>query len=201
MGLDEKKILQAIEEDMNVQANMVIDVVKHEIETMHDEKIHSFERGLKNETETYLERQMSDLQLQAKTRVSQDRLKKRRDLLKLRQEMTASLMDEVSQKVKDFVASDAYQGFLEQHLDLVEVGSGYFTVSERDVSLLEELLKKRGLSNEVRTAYFAFGGFRYVDEEERFEYACDLSERLQDAHAYFLRNSNFTFAKGGVDDE
>lgn len=201
METNEEKILKAIEKDIEEQSLMVIAVVNSEIETMHERQINIYLSGLRNETETYLERELSEMKLFATTRASQDRLKKRRDLLSMRTEMTTSLLDDVRNSLDEFVKSPKYEVFMDHQLDQVTIRNGYFEVRKEDLDMMKEILKKRNLTNEVRVKYFEIGGFTYVDLEEKEEFSCDLTDRLNEARVYFRGHSGFTLVEEGAVNE
>ena len=58
--------------------------------------------GLKKETEAYLEKETSDLRLSASSQLSQETLKIKHDLLKLRMDFINQLLEGASKKIEDF---------------------------------------------------------------------------------------------------
>ena len=198
MEKDEEKILNKIEEDIDSQSRLVSDAIEQEIATMRADQIDFFKEGLKKETDTYLEKELSDLRVYAAMKASQDKLKSKKALLSLRHQYAQEIEDTAEQKLKDFTASADYRGYLETALKQVTVSKdGYFLVKEADTALMKDILSKQGLNNEVKTRYFAIGGFLYVDEAQHLEYSCDLSERLRDATDWFHGHSGFSIAEGG----
>lgn len=193
----EDKILDTIEKDMSDNANMVIDVVTNEIEAMRASQLGLYEAGLKKETETFLEKELSDLTLQATTTASRDRLKMRRELLDTRTRMMDEIILEVRKNIAEFVDSNEYKNYLNKHLDAIHIANGYFEVRKEDCELMKDLLAKRNLQNEVRLTHFDLGGFHYVDEERRLEYSCDFNEKIEEAREYFRAKSNFKLVEVG----
>jgi vacuolar-type H+-ATPase subunit E/Vma4 len=198
MDNSEEKILNEIKQDMQDQSGLVIDTVNTEIEAMRNDQMNFYKQGLKKETDTYLEKELSDLRVYAAMKASQDKLKSKKALLSLRHQYAQEIEDTAEQKLKDFTASADYRGYLETALKQVEITKdGYFLVKEADTALMKDILSKQGLNNEVKTRYFAIGGFLYVDEAQHLEYSCDLSERLRDATDWFHGHSGFSIAEGG----
>lgn len=198
MDNSEEKILNEIKQDMQDQSGLVIDAVNTEIDAMRNDLMNFYKQGLKKETDTYLEKELSDLRVYAAMKASQDKLKSKKALLSLRHQYAQEIEDTAEQKLKDFTASADYRGYLETALKQVTVSKdGYFLVKEADTALMKDILSKQGLNNEVKTRYFAIGGFLYVDEAQHLEYSCDLSERLRDATDWFHGHSGFSIAEGG----
>lgn len=198
MDNSEEKILNEIKQDMQDQSGLVIDAVNTEIDAMRNDQMNFYKQGLKKETDTYLEKELSDLRVYAAMKASQDKLKSKKALLSLRHQYAQEIEDTAEQKLKDFTASADYRGYLETALKQVTVSKdGYFLVKEADTALMKDILSKQGLNNEVKTRYFAIGGFLYVDEAQHLEYSCDLSERLRDATDWFHGHSGFSIAEGG----
>ncbi|MCH4208277.1 MAG: hypothetical protein LKF79_07975 [Solobacterium sp.] len=198
MDNSEEKILNEIKQDMQDQSGLVIDAVNTEIDAMRNDQMNFYKQGLKKETDTYLEKELSDLRVYAAMKASQDKLKSKKALLSLRHQYAQEIEDTAEQKLKDFTASADYRGYLETALKQVEITKdGYFLVKEADTALMKDILSKQGLNNEVKTRYFAIGGFLYVDEAQHLEYSCDLSERLRDATDWFHGHSGFSIAEGG----
>jgi hypothetical protein len=90
------------------------------------------------------------------------------------------------------VESDAYKAYLADCLKEADVSEeGYFEVRKSDVDLMKKVLADAGFHNEVRTAAFAVGGFRYINQKARTEYSCALAEREKEQRAWFHDHSGF----------
>ena len=68
---------------------------------------------------------------------------------------------------------------------------GYFLVRENDMELMKQLLNQLGMKQEIRKGYFSIGGFKFVDEVNRFEYSCTLGEKRDEQFAWFRNHSGF----------
>lgn len=188
----EEKLLEAIDEDVRSNADLVEKQVNDETNAMREDQIGFYKEGLRKETETYLEGELQDLSVAAATKSSRERLDTKKKLLELRQSLVNQLFDEVKEELKKFVKSDAYQDYLEKNLDKIDVSKdGYFEVRENDVPLMKNLLKKKGYANEVKSGYFAIGGFRYVDEKAGVEESCLLDEKRKEQAEWFRDHSQF----------
>ena len=159
---------------------------------MHDEQLNYFMVGLKKETEAYLEKETNDLRLSASSQLSQETLKIKHDLLKLRMDFINQLLEGASKKIEDFVKSSQYKEV---------TPTGIFTVRKQDEELFNELLKEKNITANVQTGYFRFGGFTYSDLENRLEYRCDLSEKLEEARLLFREHSGFIITEGSDNHE
>ena len=200
MDNSEKKILEEIKKDMTDQSDLVISKVNDEIDSMRTDQMNFFQQGLKKETDTYLEKELSDLKVYSAMKASQDKLKAKQNLLALRHKYAQEIEDTAEQQLKDFTATPAYRTFLETGLKHMQASeSGYFVVRSEDEELMKEILKANGLTNAVQTRYFAIGGFLYVDEQNSLEYSCDLTERIREATDWFHGHSGFSVIRGGND--
>lgn len=198
MDNNEEKILSEIRDDMQAQSGLVINAVNGEIDALRENQLNFFREGLKKETDTYLEKELSDLRLYAATKASQDKLKAKKDLLSLRHTYAQKIEDEAERRLQEFTKEEDYRKYLETALDEVNVSAdGYFITRPEDEQLMKSVLSERGLANQVKTRYFRIGGFLYVDEAKKMEYSCDLSERMREVTDWFHSHSGFSVAEGG----
>lgn len=198
MDNNEEKILSGIKEDMQAQSGLVIDAVNGEIDALRENQLNFFREGLKKETDTYLEKELSDLRLYAATKASQDKLKAKKDLLSLRHTYAQKIEDEAERRLQAFTKEADYRKYLETALSQVAVSAdGYFITRPEDEQLLASILKAHGYANAIKTRYFKIGGFLYVDEAKKMEYSCDLSERMREVTDWFHSHSGFSVAEGG----
>ena len=188
----EEKLLEAIDEDVRSNADLIEKQVNDETNALREDQIGFYKEGLRKETETYLEGELQDLTVSASTKSSRERLETKKKLLELRQDLVNQLFDEVEEELKKFVKSDRYKEYLKKNLETVRVSEdGYFEVRKDDVDLMKSLLKEKGYGNEVKTAYFPIGGFRYVDEKARVEVSCLLDEKRKEQAEWFRDHSQF----------
>ncbi len=196
----EEKLLDAIEKDVRSNADLVEKVVNDETDALRNDQIGFFKEGLEKETTAYLESELKDLRLYAATKSSKDKLEMKKQLLELRAGMVNELFKEVNQKLKEFTSSDKYNTYLEENLANVAVTSdGYFEVREADRQRFAKILKDKGFNNEIRSAYFEIGGFRYIDEVNRIEFNCCLVDRQKEQFEWFRNNSGFKVAESEAD--
>lgn len=192
MSTYEDEILEKIDSDVRSNSELVTKRVNEETEYMLEEEVGFYKEGLKKETDTYLETELNDLRLQAATRTSQARLDIKKKLLEKREDLTLRLFEEVKEKLNAFVKTGDYEEYLKRHLQKLTISEkGIFEVRENDLSLMKKLLAAKGCRNEVRIGYFAIGGFRYIDAENRLEYSCILEEKRQEAISWFRDHSGF----------
>lgn len=188
----EEKLLEAIDKDVRSNADLVEEKINEETNALREDQIGFFKEGLKKDTETYLEGELQDLRVSAATKTSRDRLDVKKKLLTLRQSLVNDLENSVKEELKKFTKTDGYAEYLKKNIAKADVSSdGYFSVRENDAELMNKILKEMGLHNEVKKDFFPIGGFRYVDEKNRVEYSCLLSERLKEQSEWFRDNSNF----------
>ena len=193
MEKDEEKIMNKIEEDIDSQSRLVSDAIEQEIATMRADQIDFFKEGLKKETDTYLEKELSDLRLFAATKASQDKLKTKRDLLALRTSLTDKLLEDVRADLEAFVSGSEYPAYLENRLKEIPVKEhGVFFARAEDTEAMKQILKRNGFDNEVRTEDIRIGGFRYEDVQNALEYDCCFEAALNDQLKWFRENSGFT---------
>lgn len=190
----EKEVLQLIEEDIQEQENLVIDQINNEIVTMEEDQIGFFKQGLKKEIETYKEKELNELKLFAATQASQNKLKTKRDLLHLRQDLVNELFATVKSKLVLFVESTDYVIYLEKKLNEINIenNEGYFEVNEKDVVRFKELLKKHNYSCDVQPSLIQIGGFKYINSGSGYEVDYSLDTSLKNQIQWFQNNSGFT---------
>jgi vacuolar-type H+-ATPase subunit E/Vma4 len=188
----EEKILKTIDEDVSSNAELVRKQVEQETEALRQDQLSFYEEGLKKETDTYLEKELSELRFYAATKSSKDKMDTKKKLLQLRQSLTAKLFDEVSSDLHKFTSSGDYEKWLQKHLDEIKISdTGVFAAREQDKPLLTKLLSAKGLHNKVETAYLEIGGFLYRDEAAGVEYSCTLDDNLKAAREWFRNHSGF----------
>ncbi|NCB33087.1 MAG: hypothetical protein EOM64_04290 [Erysipelotrichia bacterium] len=197
MDNSEKQIMDEIKQDMTDHSDLVISKVNDEIDSMRTNQMNFYKQGLKKETDAYLEKEISDLKIYSAMKASQDKLKAKKSLLSLRHQYAQEIEDTAEQQLKDFTKTPAYRTFLENGLKHMQASdNGYFAVRSEDEALMKDILKANGMNNEVKTRFFAIGGFLYVDEQNAMEYSCDLTERIREATDWFHGHSGFSIAEG-----
>ncbi len=186
------KLLEEIANDVKSNAKLVEDVVNQETDALLNDQISFYKEGLKKETETYLEGELKEIRLYAATKSSHDKFDTKRKLLELRGNFVNELKQEVIDELKKFTNTDAYKEYLLNNLKKINKSeNGYFVVRAKDMDLMKELSKQLSFEAKIQQGYFAIGGFRYVDEVNRYEYSCTLDEKLNEQLAWFRNNSGF----------
>ncbi len=186
------KLLEEIANDVKSNAKLVEDVVNQETDALLNDQISFYKEGLKKETETYLEGELKEIRLYAATKSSHDKFDTKRKLLELRGNFVNELKQEVIDELKKFTNTDAYKEYLLNNLKKINKSeNGYFVVREKDMDLMKELCKQLSFEAKIQQGYFSIGGFRYVDEVNRYEYSCTLDEKLNEQLAWFRNNSGF----------
>lgn len=189
---NQEKLLEEIAADVRSNAELVENMVNQENDNLRNDQVNFYKEGILKETSAYLEGELKDVRLFAATKSSQDKLDTKKKLLELRANFVNELFNNVTDELKKFVKSDEYKNYLLDNLKKIDVkDSGYFVVRENDIDLLNELLKENAITNKVEKGYFAIGGFKYVDEENRYEYSCTLDEKREEAFEWFRNNSGF----------
>ena len=189
MGRD---ILEIITNDVEEQANLVIDQINREIKELHNEQIAYFTEGLKKEQENYLENELSDLRVLSITEFSKAKLQTKRDLLNLRQDLVNSLFKDVKKRLFDFVASKDYENYITRKLETINVDGGKVYCKEEDIKLMTDILNKLNLKAEVVKDYLEIGGFKYVDDKALVEYDFTLDNAFEEQTEWFVNSSGFT---------
>lgn len=196
----EAKLLEEISNDVKSNADLVEKRVNEENDTLRNDQINFFKEGLLKETSAYLEGELKDIRLYAATKSSQDKLDTKKKLLELRSNFVNELFNNVTDELKKFTQTDAYKTYLSENLNkITKSDTGYFEVRENDMDLLKDLCSKAGFTNNIQKGYFAIGGFKYVDEVNRYEYSCTLDERREEAFEWFRNNSGFKVVESEED--
>ena len=187
-----KDILEIITNDVEEQANLVIDQINREIEQLHNEQITYFEEGLKKEQETYLEKELNDLRVFSVTECSRAKLQTKRDLLNLRQDLVNSLFGDVKKRLLAFVASKDYEKYITTKLNSITVDGGKIYCKEEDFALVKKVLKSLKLEAEIVKDYLEIGGLKYVNKAENLEYDFTLDNAFEEQTEWFINSSGFT---------
>lgn len=188
----EERILRKIQEDVNSNASLVKELVQSETDSLHDDQLSFYKEGLKKETDTYLEKELSELRLYAATKSSRDKMDTKKKLLALRQQLANSLFDEVRNKLQQFRSSADYATYLKSRLDDLQItDSGVFFCDKEDMKLLQSFLDEKGYTNPLEQTYMSLGGFKYRDETLGTEYTCSLEESLENEMEWFRNHSGF----------
>ena len=142
----EERILRKIQEDVNSNASLVKELVQSETDSLHDDQLSFYKEGLKKETDTYLEKELSELRLYAATKSSRDKMDTKKKLLALRQHLSNALFDEVRNKLQQFRSSADYATYLKSRLDDLQItDSGVFFCDKDDMKLLQSFLDKKDI--------------------------------------------------------
>lgn len=194
----EEKILKEIDRDVSSNAELVQSLVEGETKSLRDDQVAFYKEALKKETDTYLEKELSDLRLYAATKSSRDKMNTKKKLLSLRQSLADKLFSDVKNDLVAFVKTDDYKAYIRHHLKQIDVTEkGYFLCRLEDKALLESLLKEFGYHNEIHPEYLEIGGFLYRDRAFQIEYSCSLDERLADQIEWFRNHSGFKVTESG----
>lgn len=203
MNKEEEKIISEIQNDLNGSAQIILDQIAEEIKEMKEKQLKFFQIGLQKETDTYLERELSELRQYAKTKASQDSLKAKHELLHLRQQMTKDIFDRVNDNLVQFTKSDQYEAYLKENLQKVTFHQDtYIECRQDDVEMISKLVQQLfGVdSYTIKPKFFEIGGFHYVDLNNKYQFSCDLSEKLNEAKQWFYHHSGFDLVKEGSDE-
>lgn len=189
---NQEKLLEEIAKDVRSNAELVEQMVNRENDALRNDQISFYKEGILKETSAYLEGELKDVRMYAATKSSHDKLDTKKKLLELRGNFVNDLKKEVTDELKKFVKSNQYKDYLLTNLKKIDnKETGYFVVRENDLGVMQELCKKEGMKQEIRKGYFALGGFRFVDETNRYEYSCTLDEKREEQFAWFRNNSGF----------
>lgn len=193
--MGEKNNKDSIVTDVNEQADIVINQIKYEIENLKNEEISYFVQGLNKEIDSYFESELNDLRLSTATSISQCKLKTKRDLLKIRQDLANKLFDEIRDRLVKFVNSKEYDTFLKNKLNKYKLDytKGFFEVKENDLSKFKNLLESLNINSDVNSSNtIKIGGFNFVSDALKLEIDETLDTSLKEQEEWFQDNSGFT---------
>lgn len=194
----EEKILKEIDRDVSSNAELVQSIVEGETAAQREDQLSFYRSSLKKETDTYLEKELSDLRLYAATKSSRDKMNTKKKLLSLRQTLADQLFADVRNDLKKFTETDGYRDYLSKNLKKCTVtNKGYFLCRPQDEKLLRTLLDEAGYHNEIHPEYLEIGGFLYRDRSFEIEFSCSLDDRLAEQIEWFRNHSGFKVTESG----
>lgn len=185
----DKKIV----DDVNEQANLVINQINEEIRQFKEEEMDYFKLTLSKEVEAYLHAELNELKLDTATLISQIQLKTKRDLLKVRQELAKDLFDEVNKRLSDFTKSDKYHDYLVNRIKKYsfDFNEGVFEVSKKDIELFKSILLELGFKSQIKESLISVGGFIYTNQKELLQVDETIDSMLLEQKDWFQNNSGF----------
>ncbi len=186
----ENEVIKNIQDDIREQAQLVIDQIEYEISMLHDDEVSHFKAGLKKEQDTYLEKELNDLEVLAITEASRQKMDIKRNLLALREKLVSELFKEVEAKLIAFTKTDAYSDYLVRKLDKVPYDGGVIYARAVDVDFIKKHTKDKDVTIEER--YFKIGGFTYISASQDSEYDFSIDTNFADQTEWFTDHSGFT---------
>ncbi len=186
----ENEVIKNIKDDINEQAQLVIDQIEYEISMLHDDEVNHYKAGLKKEQDTYLEKELSDLEVFAITEASRQKMDIKRNLLALREKLVNELFSEVENKLIAFTKTDEYQDYLVRKLAQVPYDGGIIYARKEDVGFIKKHTDDKDVT--IRERYFKIGGFTYISQSQDSEYDFSIDTNFADQTEWFIDHSGFT---------
>ena len=187
----ENEILDGIVKDVDEQVELVVNQIDYEIKQMHEEQLSIFKEGLKKEQESYLDKELDDLQMLTVTKSSKAKLKTKRDLLSLREELVNELFKDLAAKLQAYCKTAEYKTMIEKTLGKLKADQGELVVDENDKVLYESFIKEHK-DVVLKVVKYRFGGFKYVDTKDNVEYDYTLDTRFDEQTEWFKDHSGLT---------
>lgn len=180
-------------EDVNEQANLIIEQIHKEMETYEKDEINVFKASLEKEIDAYYEGELNDLRLKSHTTISQNKLDTKRKLLKLRSDLAKELFDATEAKLLAFSHSKEYETYLYEKLKkhALEYCNGYFEVRQEDVELFKRLSAELNICDDIRVADIRLGGFAFYSMIDKIKLDETLDSQLTEQEAWFMDHSGF----------
>lgn len=186
----ENEVIKNIKDDITDQANLVIDQIEYEISMLHDDEVAHFKAGLKKEQDTYLEKELSDLEVFAITEASRQKMDTKRSLLALREKLVKGLFKDVEERLIAYTKSEQYKDYIIRKLQLVPFDGGVIYCKKEDVELISENLDHKDVK--IAERYFKIGGFTYISQSQDSEYDFSLDASFAAQTEWFIDHSGFT---------
>jgi len=186
---------RTIEDDVNANADLLIERINSEIQYIKDKEIAAFKAELHDKIEEYKENELGALRAKVASAQSQAKINSQRSLLKLRQELVGSLFDKVKVKIANFTNNkEDYRQYLVAKIqqNAVNYETGFFTVRNVDLPILKEILSELQINSEIKTdESIEFGGFKFHSLKENILIDETLDSSLNDQKAWFQNESGF----------
>lgn len=188
--MDAKKVIL---DDVQEQANLIISRINQEIEVLRNDEINYYLQGLNHEIDAYYEAELNDLRLKTAMAISQNKLKTKRDLLKLRQELVNELFKEVVDEILKFKKSEEYYPYCYKKLKALDVdlSLGYLEINQEDVHVFEKILSALEVKCELRSGLVKLGGFRFISETLKVEMDETFDTKVKLQEQWFYDHSGF----------
>ena len=180
-------------EDVNEQANLIIEQIHKEMENYEKDEINVFKTSLEKEIDAYYEGELNDLRLKSQTTISQNKLDTKRKLLKLRSDLAQKLFAAAEAKILTFSHSKDYEVYLHKKLQkhALEYCNGYFEVRQEDVEIFKRLSNELNICDDIRVADIRLGGFAFYSMIDKIELDETLDSKLLEQEAWFMDHSGF----------
>ena len=186
----ENEVIKNIKDDIKEQAQLVIDQIEYESSTFHDDELAHYKAGLKKEQDTYLEKELNDLEVLAVTEASRQKMDTKRKLLSLREELVSQLFDDVKKRLIAFTKTKDYEEYLKEKMASIPFDGGVIYARTEDIDLIKKELKAKDV--EVKEAYFEIGGLTYISKSQDTEYDLSLDTNFKSQTEWFIDHSGFT---------
>lgn len=184
----ENEVIKNIKDDITDQAELVIGQIEYEISRLHDDEVAHFKEGLKKEQDTYLEKELNDLEVFSVTEASRQKMDTKRKLLSLRESLVEELFKSVEDKLIAFTKTEDYKDYIKEKLALVPFDGGVIYCDEKDVDLIRANVK----DVKIKKRYFKIGGFTYISKSQDSEYDYSLDTSFKTQTEWFISHSGFT---------
>ena len=184
------KAIKNIKSDVADQAKLVIDQIRYEIDMLHDEEVDDFMTVLAREQATYLEKELSGLEVFAVSEESRLKMEGKRKLLALREDLVSDLFAEVEKDLIAFRDSAAYSDYLTRKLKEAPLDEGTIYCRKEDIETIRSFIKDEKVTIEQR--WFKLGGFSYIPKDGDCEYDYSLDGTFKEQVKWFVDHSGFT---------
>jgi len=185
---------RTIEDDVNDNADLLIDRINSEIQYIKDKEITAFKAELNDKINSYREAELGGLNSKVASSESQAKINSQRDLLKLRRELVSSLFNKVKNQITDFRNSNEYADYLKGKLqkNKIDYSKGYFVVRQEDIQVFKDVIKELEIVSEVKTDNdILLGGFRFRSVSMNIMFDETLDSNLNDQKEWFQNESGF----------
>lgn len=191
---NEQQLLDYFKREIARESNAEKEQSLAEAKSIKDKALEKIKHDATVDAKRKMEREINEISLNNQREISKMQKSINRELIAKRQALQNEIFDQASKQLTAFANSDDYQAFLEKNIALLsdDIYAGHLDiqVNEKDVTLMETLMKKTGHQVYIQaSADITIGGFIAINRELGMIADYSLDTRLEEQKEWFYNHS------------